>query len=97
MASQPKVSWSDISVGPRAAEKRQRVHINDWWRETIDMVDRGYRRFWRRRGKEAPRVSTETLESGSVPLQLSNDDKLGPGRKKSNRRPPGLEDDPSQL
>lgn len=62
--------WGDIPTGIRGDSEMRPVRSSSdaWWQETAEMVHRGYRRFWRKRGKTPPTVSKERLETNYTPM-----------------------------
>jgi hypothetical protein len=55
------MSWEDLKLGRRGCEDVDVRHSDGWWLETYAMVDRGYRRFFRKRGMEPPVVSRDEI------------------------------------
>ena len=95
MADQSQVNWEDIVLGNR--ETRERVHMDEWWKETAAMVDRGYRHFYEQRGEEPPGVSREVLEFPIVFFRCQPDDRVGPAKGQAHKSRCSKDDDATQL
>lgn len=60
--------WGDIVLGNQARsavdpeDQRRRARNDQWWDDTVRMMDEGYKRFWAKRGRRPPPVSQDTIE-----------------------------------
>ena len=55
------MSWDDVKLGRRGCDDVEQAMSDGWWLETYAMVDRGYRRFFERRGMAPPPVSRHDI------------------------------------